>query len=290
MKTVKNILLLLFVAAAFFACSKNDGATPVPVSKVSIPKIIKKSGDVAIDVINLANFSAEFEVGLLFPDDEKPVKMDVVIRKNGDAKGVKVFKADLTAFPSSFTLTSTDLATLFGTPAVLNDNYDVSLDVYMSDGKKYQAFPEVGVGYAAGVVNLNGSSTSVRYSAICKYDPDVFVGDFEVVKDDFEDTAPGDIITLTKVNDTQFSYTYPSLVNPKPIVVTINPLDNTLTIAKQVVGTKFTWNATYTNPAITASGANNFVAPCDGLVTIQASWSVDQGNFGAYEIVLKKKN
>lgn len=288
MKAVKNISFILFLATLIWSCTKNDGATPVPVAKVSIPKIVKKSGDVAIDVTNFNAFAGEFEVGLLFPDDERPVKHDVVIRKNGDANNVKVFKADVTTFPTKFTFKAADIVSLFGTAAVLNDNYDIGVDVYMADGKKYQAFPAVGVGYGAGVVNLNGSSTSVRYSAICKYNPDIYAGNFEVVKDDFGDTAPGDVITLTKVSDTEFSYIYPSLVNPKPIVVKVNPLDNSLTITKQVVGTKFTW-AAYTNPAIAASGANNFVAPCDGKVTIQAAWTVDQGSFGAYEIVLKKK-
>ncbi|MCH5596684.1 hypothetical protein [Niabella ginsengisoli] len=211
MKTIQNILLFTFLAALAYSCTKNDGATPVPVSKVSIPKIVKKSGDVAIDVTDFDNFSANFEVGLLFPDDERPTKLDVVIRKNGDANNVKVFKADVTTFPTSFTLTGSDIVSLFGTPAVLNDNYDIGLDVYMKDGNKYQAYPAVGIGYGSGVVNLDGSSVSIQYSAICKYNPDLYAGDFEVVEDEFQDTAPGDIITLTKIDDTHFSYNYPSL-------------------------------------------------------------------------------
>ena len=67
---------------------------------------------------------------------------------------VKVFKADVTSFPTSFTITAAEIAALFGAPIALHDAYDFAPDIYVGE-KKYQAFPTTGAGSGSGVIGMN---------------------------------------------------------------------------------------------------------------------------------------
>jgi hypothetical protein len=110
-----------------------------------------------VDTIKFATpaaFTGKFKVAMVFPDKEKPSKVDIVVRKNASASNVKIFKAGVASFPTSFTVTAAEIAALFGTPVALNDNYDFAPDIYVG-AKKYEAFPAVGVGSGAGVVGMN---------------------------------------------------------------------------------------------------------------------------------------
>ena len=92
--------------------------------------------------------------------------MDVVVRKNGQASNVKLFKADVTTFPTTFTVTAADIATLFGTASLaLNDTYDFGPDIYVGS-KKYEAFPITGLANGQGVSGMSaiGFGEFVRYS------------------------------------------------------------------------------------------------------------------------------
>lgn len=290
---MKKHIFYFFLAATLFAgCTKNDGAIPkdVALERIPQPQVVKDGGSAAIDMTHLSDFKGIFTVGLYFPTDVPPAKFDVVIRKNGDAGNVKLFKADVSTFPTTLDITADQLATLFGDSIVLADNYDIGVDIYTQSGKKYEAFPAVGVGYGSGIASQPGSSTFTRYSAICQYDDAVYQGEFEVIEDEFADLLPGDIVVLTRIDATHFSYIYPSGINPKPIVVTVNPLNNEVTIAKQRFGTAFTWEPAYTNPnAETENNALNFVAPCDQEWGAVIKYTVDQGNFGGYYLKMKKK-
>jgi hypothetical protein len=289
-KMKKSFLYILLAVTVLAGCDKNDGPIPddVKLARVPEPQIVKNGGSAAIDVTNLSSFQGKFDVGLYFPNDVKPSKMDVVIRKNNST--VKVFQTDVATFPTTFTITSAQLATLFGAPVVLNDNYDIGADVYTQDGKKYEAFPATGVAYASGIASQPGATTTTRYSAICQYNPDIYQGNFVVVEDEFADLNPGDVVVLTKIDATHFSYIYPSGVNPTPIIVTVNPLTNAVTIAKQKFGTAFTWRLTYTNPnAETKSNALDVVSPCDKEWGAVVNYSVDQGSFGGYYLKMRKQ-
>jgi hypothetical protein len=291
MKNITSLITAFLVIASFLmGCDKNDGPVPVDLYRVPQVQVLKVDGtDAVIDVLNLANFKGVFTVGTYFQTDALPTKMDVVIVKNGKNAEARVFKADVTTFPSQFEISAADLAALFGEEIALNDRFDVGGDVYTSAGK-FQAFPTTGVANGGGVASQPGASPFIRYSAVCAYDPEIYQGDFVVVEDEFEDLAPGDIVTLTKVSETSFSYIYPSAVNPIPIVVTVNPATNATSITKQKIGSAFTWNPAYTNPNVASTpNVDNVVLPCDQSFSVYISYTVDQGGFGNYWLKMKKK-
>lgn len=170
LKMKKNLLTYLVLALLFIGCSKDDGPVPeaIGLERVPAPLVtIDPTGSTSINLLNLNAFHAKFNVGLYFPNDIPPQKFDIVVRKNNSNSTVKLLQAGVTSFPSAFDVTAAQLATLFGEPIALNDTYDFGVDVYASTGKKYEAFPVVGLGYAAAFQpDHPGFNTTLRYKAL----------------------------------------------------------------------------------------------------------------------------
>jgi len=239
-------------------------------------------------LLNLAGFSGKFKVELYFPGATPPDKVDIVVRKNGSNANVKVVKKDVTTLPYSLTVTSADITALFGVAVALGDTYDFAPDLYVGVNK-YEAFPTTGTGNGAGVIAYPLYSDYARFAAICAYDPAIYEGDFVVVSDAFGDFSPGEVVKFTKISNNSFSFIDPYVTSPLPIIVTINTLNNQATIAKQKIGNQFVW-ASYTNPNVAvAASSTSVVAPCSKTITLAIAYTVDQGSFGTYNLVLKKK-
>src|SRR6186713_1253902 len=133
-----NILLALSLGAmvTFSSCTKDDGAIPKDIAIAAVPTItnnIDPTGSQAIDLLNPTVFSGKFKVDLYFPGTTPPSKVDIVVRKwNGASannNNVKVYKAGVTTFPSTFTVTAAEIAALFGTAIKLGDTYDFAPDI-----------------------------------------------------------------------------------------------------------------------------------------------------------------
>ena len=283
--------LTLGLMIAFAGCKKDDGGVRKSVVIKDVPVVstkIESTGSQAIDLLNLAGFSGKFKVELYFPGATPPDKVDIVVRKNGSNANVKVMKKDVTTLPYSLTVTSADIAALFGVAVALGDTYDFAPDLYVGVNK-YEAFPATGLGNGPGIIAFPLYSDYARFAAICAYDPAIYEGDFVVVSDAFGDFTPGEIVKFTKISNSSFSFINPYVTSPLPIIVNINTLNNQATITKQKVGNAFVW-ASYTNPNVAvAASSTSVVAPCSKTITLAIAYTVDQGSFGTYNLVLKKK-
>ena len=285
--------LTLGLIIAFAGCKKDDGGIRSSVVIKSVPVVstsIESTGSQAIDLLNLAGFSGKFKVSLYFPGATAPDKVDIVVRKNGSNANVKLLKKDVTTLPISLTVTSADIAALFGVAVALGDTYDFAPDLYVGVNK-YEAFPAIGgaVGNGAGPIAYPLYSDYARFAAICAYDPAIYEGDFVVVSDAFGDFSPGEVVKFTKISNSSFSFIDPYVTSPLPIIVNINTLNNQATITKQKIGNQFVW-ASYTNPNVAVSASSpSVVAPCSKTFTLAIAYTVDQGGFGTFNLVLKKK-
>src|SRR6187401_2135194 len=151
MKKIIILSLYIFsIAGLFTACSKDDnGELPDHLTQFPTPLVVKVAGtDQSISAANPNAFSGKFRVGLYFPGGSAPKKYDVVVIKSNNKANVKVIQADLTMFPSDITITGSQLATLFGAPIVAGDIFDISVDVTIITGVRFQAFPVPGNAYA----------------------------------------------------------------------------------------------------------------------------------------------
>ena len=283
--------LTLGLMIAFAGCKKDDGGVRSSVVIKDVPVVstkIESTGSQAIDMLNLAGFSGKFKVDIYFPGAKPPDKVDIVVRKNGSNANVKVMKKDVTTLPYSLTVTTADIAALFGVAVALGDTYDFAPDLYVGVNK-FEAFPVTGLGNGPGIIAYPLYSDFARFAAICAYDPAIYEGDFVVVSDAFGDFTPGEIVKFTKVSNNSFSFINPYVTSPLPIIVTINTLNNQATITKQKVGNAFVW-ASYTNPNMAvAASSTSVVAPCSKTITLAVAYTVDQGSFGTFNLVLKKK-
>lgn len=283
--------LTLGLMIAFAGCKKDDGGVRSSVVIKDVPVVstkIESTGSQAIDLLNLAGFSGKFKVELYFPGATPPDKVDIVVRKNGSNANVKVVKKDVTTLPYSLTVSAADIAALFGVAVALGDTYDFAPDLYVGVNK-YEAFPATGLGNGPGIIAFPLYSDFARFAAICAYDPAIYEGDFVVVSDAFGDFTPGEIVKFTKISNSSFSFINPYVTSPLPIIVNINTLNNQATITKQKVGNAFVW-ASYTNPNMAvAASSTSVVAPCSKTITLAVAYTVDQGSFGTFNLVLKKK-
>lgn len=297
---IYNLLAILVLYAA--SCRKSDNPRIPDLERVPVPFIkADATKSASIDVLNPASFSQTFTFDPYFPSDIPPKQMDLVVIKNGVNTSVKTLQAGFTTFPATANVAGAQLISLFGN-IVLGDNFTFGLDITTQNGKVYHAFPAVGVGYGSGVLGEFAGSTNttpiaagggvvyqLNFGAICAYDPSIYQGNFVVVKDDWQDLNPGDVVVLTKVNNNTFTFTYPdpniAPFPPPAVTVVVNTGNNNVTVAKQQIGTKI--YGIYDNPNVASTAGN--VKPCDQTFTVTLNWTVTQGNFGNYELVLKKQ-
>lgn len=293
-KSHRFAFALLVSALVFAGCKKDDGPIKKDVLALidAVPTIsttLDVTGSQSIDLLNLAGFQGKFTVAMYFSGAKQPDKVDIVVSKNGAVgTAVKVYKAGVTTFPSSYTVTAAEIEALFGAPIALNDKYDFSVDIY-ANGKKYEAFPVGGIGSGSGPNGMPNYSYFARYAAICAYNPAIYQGDFEVISDGWGDYAPGDVVTITQVSANSFSFKYNDVTGNLPIVVSVNTANNVTSVAKQVY-TTFGYGAGYGPISVeTVTSADNFVAPCDQTFSVRLNHTVTAGSFGAYTIKMKKK-
>jgi hypothetical protein len=290
-KIISYSLFLFSMAALFSACRKEDNPLlPDGLTRFPLPLVVKVAGtQQVISALAPATFSGKFSVGLYFPDDAPAKKFDVVVMKNNDKTNVKVLQADVTTFPTELTVTGPQLATLFNSAIVLGDKFDIGVDVTDYKGAKFEAFPVTGASYAAGIAAQPGASTFIRYEAVCQYDPAAYNGNFEVVTDEWGDYGVGANVVLTMIDATHFSFKYLP-AGALPIVVTVNPITNAVTVAKQVYGSGYPPGWPYGDISVeSVPSVENFVAPCAGTFSVILKHSVSAGSFpGEYKIVLKK--
>ena len=291
---MKKVITYSILAAftLLTACRKSDNPKIPELARVPVPSLTKDASAAGTIIVSqLASFVGKVNVDVFFKSDVLPKKMDLVIIKNGDVTNVKVLKTDITAYPTSVSFTGPELVTLFGSVETC-DYFDVGVNITTQNGALYEAFPAVGSSYGAGVAGqFGGVKTSLTYSTKVEYFPEVYRGTFTVVSDEFEDFAKGSDVELTQISPTKFSLLQPAVKNPLPIIVSVDPETLAISIAKQKIGDWFIWQPAYTNPnvATVASNTKNKVSPCDETLTISFNYTVDQGSFGEYVLVLKKK-
>lgn len=276
-------------------CGKDDGALPERVTVVDVPTITTNLDPTSATIINVLNattaatFVGKFKVDNYFPGTTPPTKVDIVVRKNGSNTNVRLYKAGVTTLPASYTVTAAEIATLFGAPLLTGETYDFAPDIYVGD-RKFEAFPATGIGIGTGHAGHPLYSEFARFVTLCQ-DPNFHSGDFVVVSDAFPNGfTPGQVVTITKVSDTRFSFLSTFVTSPLPIIVNLTATTNVLSVTKQKIGNAFTFDPTQTNPNVTVTaGATNFIEPCGRTIDLNLTYQTDQKLFpGTYLLRLRK--
>jgi hypothetical protein len=285
---MKYSIIFSFILAILFAagCRKNDNPKVPELVQVPLPNITLDSGELRIPGDDPAAFFASFDVDVYYKQGLQPKSMDIVVVKNGDRANPKVLQADVTAFPTSLTITGQQLIDLFGQGIALGDAFEVGADMIMDNGTKYPGFPIGGTTYAPGIATLPGINTSLKFAAPCLFDPAAYTeGDYEVIVDEWADYQPGDHVPVTKIDDTHYSFKYVAN-NAQPIIMEVHPEDNSITVAPVNYGD-------YSGDQVTAEsvpGPDTGVDPCDVSfsVVLHHTLTVGGGDIGNFKIQLRK--
>ena len=281
------IYSLAFIAVLIAACRKNDNPRFPEFEKVPLPVLTLDSNSVTkIPGNDPLSFEATFAVDVFYKNGELPKAFDIVVIKNDDKSNPKVIQANVTSFPTNVTITGQQLTDLFGAEIVLGDAFVVGADVITQADKKYEAFPNVegGITYGPGVNNEAGNNASIRFAAPCLFVPSEYTeGDYEVVVDEWADYQPGDLVAVTKISDTEYSFKYLA-GNAQPIVMTVDPETNAITVPRMVYG-DYGGDVAETE---SIAGDNTAVDPCDISFSVNLRQIYDGTDYGGFLIKLKK--
>jgi len=301
---------ILTVLSVVVACRKSDNPK-LPSGMTSVPEL-QFTKDATADGIIAAQtpdaFAGKFTVSLYFSSDVAPKKVDLMIMKNSVHANAKLLLANVTTFPTTVTITGAQLKTLFGTSSVLGDSYDIGGTITTADGTVIPAFStyEGAASYGSGLLSqgTTGAATTkyqpaaptVNYSAVCKFTMTDYgaIGStvpFTVVKDAWQDYLPGDIVPVTIVDATHFSFFYATDVSPKPVVVTVNPTTNATSAVTGPIGV-YSFLAAYGTWGVVnvPDATNAVVSPCILQFGVNVNFTAT-GTGGTYTggpIVLKK--
>ncbi|MEO6228864.1 MAG: hypothetical protein ABJB11_16670 [Ferruginibacter sp.] len=109
-----------------------------------------------------------------------------------------------------------------------------------------------------------------------------FAGDFQVLVDQWQDYFPGDIVPLTVSGDTVM-FKYPA-GNATPIKILVNKANGSTSVAKQTYG--------FYGPdqfsAQSVASTDNFVNPCDKIISVRLNHTTAVDNYGNYTIKFQK--
>lgn len=169
-RKINIVTVIAFVSVfALTSCEKDDGAIPNRVEIEEVPAVttvMQAGGATAtITLANQAAFKGDIKLDLFFAGATPPDKIDVVVRKNATNTNVKVYKANVTALPATYSIVAQDIVDLFGGALTLNDTYDIGADIYVG-AKKYENFPVTGAnqGQSPNGMSGLGYNAFVRFS------------------------------------------------------------------------------------------------------------------------------
>jgi len=296
---MKKTIIYSFVAIALItSCRKSDIPNMPAVVQVPMPTITLATGNsTTIPLTNTDAYTVTVTLDNYFKTGTPPLKFDLVVEKNGDPTQVKVIQAGVTTFPTTIPVTGLLLRTLYGVAIAGGDTFTIGADVYTQDGTKYPAFlPAGAVTYSPTDSKIPGSSTSVKLSAPAKFVVSAYgafgaATPYIVKRDDWADYTVGQVIPVTVVDATHISFFYATDVNPKPIVITVDPNSNITSVPLQNFGGYSSLPSYGTWTAVSISDpVNDVVTPTSVTISVNLDLaSTTKGDFGSNIIVLQRK-
>ncbi len=309
MKQYKLIILGLLLSFSFIACKKTNSDRITSVDQLGIgsyiylDSVINNNKGFSLSTFNTAS------IGIIVHGVGEPIsKIITYVSSSVDASGNpsnstvkttwrKIKETTPVDNKATITVSGAEILTALGVPLAsikAGFQYVFYNEIVTTSGKTY---------------NINNTNTefesapdyhmAFRFSGtvVCPFDITPFQGNFVVVIDKWQDTNPGDIIVLTPIDATHFSFNYNptnhpgTLIGSKPIIVTVAPATNTPSIAFQTVGTKWTYDPPGAAPptARTRSTDANTLNACSGTITLVMMWGEEGTEYPGYTLTLRKQ-
>lgn len=299
---MKKIYLAFITLSLLFVAISCDKDLPYPIDDV-------KRG-VAIDIVraagsdgalNRGETDGNYKVKLTIPDLQgdysfmKHAQLLAVIQGVDKKYKSVVIEDNITEFPKEITVDIASVYTKLGkTVPLIGETLYLTTNVVLQDGYVIPGWNEIigfnNKAFAGWLVDGRAYSYSVRYPVVCPLFLEDFVGTNTVTEDEWSGEAPYDV-EIIKISETELSIVglFPSQTS-NPMLLKINPVDYSISIAKQIIVPFPTWWAgnPYKDFALAGSGS---IDACETIIHFTVSASVNLGNFaGTNDFTIVKKN
>lgn len=240
---------------------------------------------------NDANSAVNMVVNAVGADVES-INIYVATTSTLDVTKWKLVKNIPFAGQTTLSVTNTNIAAALGLtagnlpPGTLFYLYN---EVVTKGGNKYSSANTS----APDLENQPAFNTAMKWTAttVCAFDATLVAGSYKVVKDDWQDWNPGDVVTVTAgpgANQVNISQVWP---NPSfgavvsPLLLNVDANSGAVSVADNV-----TFGDYGAYKAITAAGSTGFVFTCTGVINVRIHINAPPfGDQGFSNLILQKQ-
>lgn len=283
MKNKLKIILMASIGLFLLSNCQKDPELNMPTLQKSVIPLVTKDAakDQNISIYVLAGFKGTVIVNTYYKD--LPKSMNLMVVMNGDRTNSATVKANITSFPTKVDFDLAKMVELLPKLASLNDlklgdYFTFYTDMTLEDGTLILGNDPTYNQVNSAVLNLPGSSLSVKYTIACPLDPLMTVGSYRSVSADWG--VDGDITITADPADPNKLYVsgleeMEGLIEDQgPLVMYLNPLSYVVTAPKKVLAS-VAWQ--YHNIAYEGKGTYN---TCTGAFEMKFTITVTEGSFG----------
>lgn len=276
------------------ACKKGDVIQdPASLGRGSYVTLVKTTNNL-LDFSNIAASTVSIDVKQLGKEQEKItvyISPGAATRDRSKWKKVKEIPNSNNGL-YTVSLTGAEIAAAIA-PAVIQpgNSYAVYNSVTTTDGEVFD-FSNTSPTLSG---NLN-YSPAITWNAIvvCPFTGIGTDVDYEVVQDDWQNWAPGDIVKVSNgsvANTVDLSKVWPNPAYGNVVnKLTLNITQNTgaVAVTSGVIFGQYTL-PTFSGPAGTLAGSSGYVFTCTGSIDVRIRVSFNGADQGGLRLVLKKK-
>jgi len=302
----KYLVIIIAVCAAFTtlnSCKKTGGLIN-PLSDIKNLSVGSYLVQDSIINANLNSTSSTSTVGIVvhqYPAGEevKTILLYTTLGTSTDTLKWKLVKSIPYTTGSTATLTATtaELATAFGVPASSFEPGSIFTFFTRAITKSGKTYDINNAGDNGGGGLITGPKYKAAFAftvyVVCPFTGGM-TGDYLVIKDDWQDWAPGNLVHVTDgpgTNQINLSEIYPNggtVINP--LLVNIDPVTGTASIPKVIYGRYGgATSAQYTAQGTGANDVAGYVFSCTGFITLSINQSGGGSDYGANKLILQKQ-
>lgn len=286
MKTMKKIIYAFVLSSLLFSvssCKKTDGQ----INPLSDPANNKIGTYLVLDRTINSNViyekAATEKVGVIVHeykggDPIDHIDLYAVAGTSYDTTKWKLVKTvTYTGDSIEISATGAELAKALGTTTAsfkAGSQYSFYNRIFTKSGARYDV-NNTGTNSGSGILGGPTYNASFNFSAfiVCGYTD--MSGDYKVLKDEWEDSYPGDIVTIKagpKENTLDVSAVWPgqSGVVLQPLILSVNKTTGALSIATESNGVNFEQYVSSGNKYAAKSGSG-YAFACTGSITFKAA-------------------
>lgn len=283
--------ILAFVMVLTIGCKKETVVSDYKSLGIGSYVTLVKAGNARIDYANLANS----KVSLTVKEYGSPIdKIKVYVTKGTadlNRANWKFVKEFAYSGETLLEVTAIQIATALGIPPSglePGGSYTLYNQIITKDGRTFDAantFPTF-----ASVSNYNMALTWTAV-VVCPFVAPI-AGSYKVIKDDWVDWSPGDIVQVTDgpgANQVNLGAVWPNpaygSVTSTPLVVNVDPATGAATIPSGI-----NWGDYGSFIASTGTGSSGYVFSCTGRITLKIRVIAGgYGDQGFLNLILQKQ-